>query len=39
MHVQNAAKLGLAVSIDAADEAVMEQQERGAGMDAGSIPF
>ncbi|KAJ4305883.1 translocase of outer mitochondrial membrane [Kalmusia sp. IMI 367209] len=37
-HKTNAAKLGLAVSIDAADEAVMEQQERAA-TDAGSIPF
>ncbi|KAF2251253.1 hypothetical protein BU26DRAFT_603712 [Trematosphaeria pertusa] len=37
-HKQNAAKLGLAVSIDAADEAVMEQQERAVS-DAGAIPF
>ena len=37
---QNAAKLGLAVAIEAADEAVMEQQEtQGAAMSAGSIPF
>ncbi|EDU42944.1 mitochondrial import receptor subunit TOM40 [Pyrenophora tritici-repentis] len=39
-HKQNAAKLGLAVAIEAADEAVMEQQEQqGAAMSAGSIPF
>lgn len=38
--MQNAAKLGLAVAIEAADEAVMEQQEQqGAAMSAGSIPF
>ncbi|KAF2733861.1 hypothetical protein EJ04DRAFT_438245 [Polyplosphaeria fusca] len=37
-HTQNAAKLGLAVSIDAADPEVMEQQER-VGADAPSIPF
>ncbi|KAF2452171.1 hypothetical protein P171DRAFT_426554 [Karstenula rhodostoma CBS 690.94] len=37
-HKTSAAKLGLAISIDAADEAVMEQQERAAS-DAGSIPF
>lgn len=37
---QNAAKLGLAVAIEAADEAVMEQQEQqGAAMSAGAIPF
>jgi mitochondrial import receptor subunit TOM40 len=39
-NVQNAAKLGLAVAIEAADEAVMEQQEQsGATMSAGAIPF
>ncbi|PVI04687.1 hypothetical protein DM02DRAFT_518293 [Periconia macrospinosa] len=39
-HPQNAAKLGLAVSIEAADEAVMEQQEATGGASvAGSIPF
>jgi len=38
--IQNAAKLGLAVAIEAADEAVMEQQEQsGAAMSAGAIPF
>ncbi|KAF2689273.1 hypothetical protein K458DRAFT_291613 [Lentithecium fluviatile CBS 122367] len=37
-HKANAAKLGLAVAIDAADEAVMESQEQ-AGASAGSIPF
>jgi mitochondrial import receptor subunit TOM40 len=37
---QNAAKLGLAVAIEAADEAVMEQQEQsGVTMTAGAIPF
>jgi mitochondrial import receptor subunit TOM40 len=37
---QNAAKLGLAVAIEAADEAVMEQQEQaGAAVSAGAIPF
>lgn len=37
---QNAAKLGLAVAIEAADEAVMEQQENaGAAVSAGAIPF
>ena len=37
---QSAAKLGLAVAIEAADEAVMEQQEQaGAAMSAGAIPF
>ncbi|KAF2126926.1 hypothetical protein P153DRAFT_297070 [Dothidotthia symphoricarpi CBS 119687] len=35
-----AAKLGLAVAIEAADEAVMEQQEiPGAAVQAGAIPF
>ncbi|KAI4615739.1 uncharacterized protein J4E88_007346 [Alternaria novae-zelandiae] len=39
-HKSNAAKLGLAVAIEAADEAVMEQQEQqGVAMSAGSIPF
>lgn len=39
-HKQNSAKLGLAVAIDAADEAVMEQQEQsGAAASAGAIPF
>ncbi|RII22033.1 hypothetical protein CUC08_Gglean001208 [Alternaria sp. MG1] len=39
-HKANAAKLGLAVAIEAADEAVMEQQEQqGVAMSAGSIPF
>lgn len=39
-ETQNAAKLGLAVAIEAADEAVMEQQEQqGAAMSAGAIPF
>ncbi|CAO2651853.1 Nn.00g001360.m01.CDS01 [Neocucurbitaria sp. VM-36] len=39
-HKQSAAKLGLAVAIEAADEAVMEQQEQaGAAMSAGAIPF
>ncbi|KAH8701251.1 eukaryotic porin/Tom40 [Phaeosphaeriaceae sp. PMI808] len=40
-HMQNASKLGLAVAIEAADEAAMEQQEQAAGatMSAGSIPF
>ncbi|KAF2644013.1 hypothetical protein P280DRAFT_487869 [Massarina eburnea CBS 473.64] len=41
-HKQNAAKLGLAVSIEAPDEAVMEQQEQAgaaAAAVAGSIPF
>ncbi|KAH4346931.1 hypothetical protein HBH98_099870 [Parastagonospora nodorum] len=39
-HKQNTAKLGLAVAIEAADEAVMEQQEQsGAAMSAGAIPF
>jgi mitochondrial import receptor subunit TOM40 len=39
-HLQNAAKLGLAVAIEAADEAVMEQQEQaGAAASAGAIPF
>ncbi|KAF2475100.1 uncharacterized protein BDR25DRAFT_322461 [Lindgomyces ingoldianus] len=37
-HKQNQAKLGLAVSIDAADPEVMEQQER-VGADAPPIPF
>ncbi len=38
--LQNAAKLGLAVAIEAADEAVMEQQEQpGANVSAGAIPF
>jgi mitochondrial import receptor subunit TOM40 len=38
--VQSAAKLGLAVAIEAADEAVMEQQEiPGAAAQAGAIPF
>ncbi|KAF2867695.1 eukaryotic porin/Tom40 [Massariosphaeria phaeospora] len=37
-HKQNAAKLGLAVSIEAADSEVMEQQEQ-APADAGAIPF
>jgi hypothetical protein len=37
---QSAAKLGLAVAIEAADEAVMEQQEQsGAAVSAGAIPF
>ncbi|KAL5119833.1 translocase of outer mitochondrial membrane [Pleosporales sp. CAS-2024a] len=39
-HKHNAAKLGLAVAIEAADEAVMEQQEQSAAtMSAGAIPF
>jgi mitochondrial import receptor subunit TOM40 len=38
--IQNAAKLGLAVAIEAADEAVMEQQEQaGPTVSAGAIPF
>jgi mitochondrial import receptor subunit TOM40 len=38
--IQNAAKLGLAVAIEAADEAVMEQQEQaGPTASAGAIPF
>ncbi|KAF2262963.1 hypothetical protein CC78DRAFT_534374 [Lojkania enalia] len=37
-HKQNAAKLGLAVSIDAADQEVMEQQEK-VGADVPPIPF
>lgn len=38
--LQSAAKLGLAVAIEAADEAVMEQQENaGAAASAGAIPF
>ncbi|KAL1593417.1 translocase of outer mitochondrial membrane [Nothophoma quercina] len=39
-HKTSAAKLGLAVAIEAADEAVMEQQEiPGAAAQAGAIPF
>jgi mitochondrial import receptor subunit TOM40 len=38
--LQNAAKLGLAVAIEAADEAVMmEQENAGAAVSAGAIPF
>ena len=38
--IADAAKIGLAVAIEAADEAVMEQQEQsGAAMSAGAIPF
>jgi mitochondrial import receptor subunit TOM40 len=38
--IQNAAKLGLAVAIESADEAIMEQQEQqGAAVSAGAIPF
>lgn len=36
--LQNAAKLGLAVAIDAAEEGVMEAQEQS-GASAGNIPF
>ncbi|KAF2000887.1 hypothetical protein P154DRAFT_522161 [Amniculicola lignicola CBS 123094] len=38
-HKTNAAKLGLAVSIDAADPEVMEQGEAGGVVDAPPIPF
>jgi len=38
--IADAAKIGLAVAIEAADEAVMEQQEQsGSAMSAGAIPF
>ncbi|KAF2014822.1 hypothetical protein BU24DRAFT_423738 [Aaosphaeria arxii CBS 175.79] len=38
-HKQNAAKLGLAVSIEAADQEVMEQQESAAAAASDPIPF
>ncbi|KAF2203271.1 hypothetical protein GQ43DRAFT_479206 [Delitschia confertaspora ATCC 74209] len=38
-HKANSAKLGIAVSIDAADPEVMEQQEKVAASDAPPIPF
>lgn len=39
MNCQGAAKIGLAVEIDAADEAVMEAQEQSGASMGGPVPY